>query len=164
MTALSPRPRRDVVHYHRGAAVVPVAGRAPAIQHLPGHELWEGPRDVLRARLRDQARDGRVEPEGWEIPTRGLPRGWVRMRVDLKPPPPVYRRRWFKASAVAAGVAGILAGGWMLLSWVLGTLAALAAGATAGGLTAAGVVVALLLLAGGGTTVVVTTVTVRRWF
>lgn len=132
----------------------------------PRSEVWRGPEQELRARLRDEARDMRVKPFGDTLDMPGLPRGWAAMRVyfteyelsrDIKP----KRRVWpWIAIAITASLTGVgFLGYWLYLQ-----IAAAVAGILTGGGTALLIVLALLLLAGGSTTVVtiITQVTVRR--
>jgi hypothetical protein len=165
---------RETVHYHQGRAPVTRQDiqRADVIEQYAGEvstsEVWTGPEQELRARLRDEARDRRVKPYGDPLDRPGLPRGWVAMRVYLtdtelsrvsKPRPRVSRAAW-----VALGIGSILSGVTALAYWAYLQIAALVAGATAGMGVAAGFILVLLLAAAGGTTVitVVTQVTVKR--
>jgi hypothetical protein len=164
--------RRDVVHYRSGQAVV--RGHQPLDATLvqlkpapPVGEVWTGPEQELRARLRDQARDCRVKPFGDVEDMPGLPRGWVAMRVyftdrELKRTQrPAPRKVWLW---VVTGIAAVAAGVGFLGYWLWTTIAAAAAGVTFGGLVGAGVIAALVMAAAGGTSVitVLVKVTVRR--
>lgn len=161
------RPGQVAVFRPPMAQLAPTRVDLPAVK--PRGETWRGPEQVLRARLRDEARDRRVKPFGDIVETPGLPRGWVAMRVyftdeelsrDIKP-----KRRlwpWLVASAV-----GALSGIGVLGYWLYLQIHAAVVGALSGAGAAAGIVLALLLIAAGGTTVVtvVTQVTVKRgWF
>jgi hypothetical protein len=152
----------DVVKYQQGRAVVDVR-RDPLDA---GVEIWRGPRQELRARLRDEIKIGRVQGEAYGMELPGLPRGWMAMRVQLVAAEQVRERklkRWRRAGLLLAGVAAVAGGVYFLVSWVVAQLAMLVAGATVGAGVGAGIVAALLLLAAGGTsTVVVVKVIVKH--
>jgi hypothetical protein len=164
--------QRKPVEYRPGAAVVRasqgLARTRVDLTPVTTSEVWEGPVQELRARLRDEARDRRVKPWGDAVERPGLPRGWVAMRVYLtdaelekarKPRPVIGRAGW-----IALGIVSILSGIAALGYWAYLQMAALVAGFTVGTGTAVGIVAVLLLVAAGGTTVVtvVTQVTVKR--
>lgn len=162
---------RETVHYQTGQAPVRraqalAATRTDLSALVSTSEVWEGPTDALRARLRDEARDRRVKPYGENLDRPGLPRGWIAMRVHLTDAEITRqvrprRRTW---PWVAAGLGAIVAGIGTLGYWVWTVLAAAVAGVSLGGLVGAGIVAALLITAAGGTTVVtvVTKVTVKH--
>jgi hypothetical protein len=168
---------REVVHYHRGQA--PVRRPLTRLDVLKADteeqdwegtrvsEIWQGPEQELRARLRDEAWDHRVKPYGDVIPRAGLPRGWVAMRVyltaeELKRPVP--RRRPRKGWVIAGAVGAVLTGVGLLGYWVYLQLATAVAGLNVSALVGGGIVLALILAAAGGTTVVtvITRITIRR--
>lgn len=154
----------QVVRYQQGRAAVDVR-RDPLDA---GVEIWRGPLQELRARLRDELAAGRVRSEAWAVELPGLPRGWAAMRVTLVPQEELRERRAKRLHRylwLAAGVGAVVLGGYFLVKWLVIQLATLLAGFTVGMGVGAGIVAAILLLAGGGTTVIVTTtVVVRRWF
>lgn len=143
----------------------PARTQALAVTPTQTTERWEGPVQELRARLRDEARDRRVEPYGEQIDRPGLPRGWICMRVTLTERERVRRitpkrRVWpWVIAGLTSIIGGVVALGW----WVYTIIAAAVAGVTMGGWVGIGIVAALLI-GGAGTTVVTvaTQVTVRR--
>jgi hypothetical protein len=165
---------RETVHYHQGRAAVTrqdilradAEERWASAPHVTTTEVWEGPEQELRARLRDEARDRRVKPYGDPLDRPGLPRGWVAMRVHLTDGEVTRqmtprRRVWpWAVFGVGCILSGIAALGW----WVYGVIAAAVAGMSLGTMVGVGIVAALLLSAAGGTTIirVVTEVTIKK--
>lgn len=78
-------------------------------------------RNVLTAEVRKLTKRGQVRPLH-AYPVFSPERGYWEMRVlQLKPPPPAWRRPALVMGAVVAGIGTFFALGW----WVLATLAAL---------------------------------------